>query len=128
MKAKKKKPKKKGKPGNSISILLPYWHGGTWVFDDPDKDLVKEAFVAGADAVITQAVKEKMPLAKAKKGFRLTFSAKEFPGFDIMLKWVEGNSCGNTYEFDGQQAWLCPALFKYFKTAPKKIFAKFDPV
>lgn len=31
---------------NSIMILQPYWHAGTWVFDDDAVGLVKEPVVS----------------------------------------------------------------------------------
>ena len=30
------------------------------------------------------------------------------------------------YEFN-QEGWLCPALFKYFKSAPREIYVKVEP-
>jgi hypothetical protein len=29
---------------NQILVIKPYWHLGTWVFDDPATDLVQEPF------------------------------------------------------------------------------------
>ena len=37
---------------NAICVIHPYKDQGTWVFDDPAVDLVKEPFVAGADEII----------------------------------------------------------------------------
>ena len=34
---------------NQILDIAPYWHAGTWVFDDPDRGLDKEPFVMDND-------------------------------------------------------------------------------
>ena len=41
---------------NSIMVIMPYWHAGTWVFDDEQAGLLKEPFVAGADEMLTCCV------------------------------------------------------------------------
>ena len=68
-------------------------------------------------------------LPSAEKGFRLLFSAAPFPGFTVRLQWRREEYGGNWYfspDFD-MEGWLCPALFKYFETAPKEIFVKAEP-
>ncbi len=37
---------------NVLSIIHPYKHNGTWVFDDERVGLDKEPFVSGADVII----------------------------------------------------------------------------
>jgi hypothetical protein len=37
---------------NQILVIKPYWHLGTWVFDDPATDLVQEPFVSGIPEMI----------------------------------------------------------------------------
>ncbi len=37
---------------NSINVIAPYKHLGMWIFDDERVGLVKEPFVAGADAMM----------------------------------------------------------------------------
>lgn len=108
---------------NAIFIISPYRYGGTWVFDDPDVGLVKEPFVAGIPQLIDKLVKD---IPDADKGFRLLFSSKPFPGHATKLIWRREQNGGNWYyseEFDSE-GWLCPALFKYFKKAPKEIYIK----
>ena len=39
-------------PQNALLIIHPYYHKEAWVFDDEEKGLVKEPFVAGADDFI----------------------------------------------------------------------------
>ena len=65
----------------------------------------------------------------AAQGFRLTFSARPFPGYTARLEWRREEYGGNwyysqDYEMEG---WLCPALFKYFKEAPPELYAKPEP-
>ena len=50
------------------------------------------------DALVTD-------IPDANKGFRLTFSAREFSGFQKKLTWVRGDSLGNYTlggDFDGR--------------------------
>lgn len=107
----------------SLLVIAPYRHAGTWVFDDASRGLDKEPFVAGIPQLIDKLVAD---IPDADKGFRLTFSAQEFPGYDDKLVWRREDRSGNWYFSEKLQAegWLCPALFKYFKTAPKEIYVK----
>jgi hypothetical protein len=43
---------------NSIMVIFPYKHQGTWVFDDEATGLVREPFVAGIDTMIDHLVKD----------------------------------------------------------------------
>ena len=67
-------------------------------------------------------------IPQADKGFRLTFSAQEFPGYQKKLTWVRGTSEGNWYRLDNppMEGWLCPALFRYYRKAPKVLYVKAD--
>src|SRR5262245_44048526 len=76
---------------NSIMVVNPYWYNGTWVFDDPAVGLKREPFVAGVPEMIDALVKD---VADARGGFRLLFSANEFPGYQKKLTWVRGESGG----------------------------------
>ena len=108
---------------NSISLIVPYLYEGIWVFDDPRVGLNKEPFVSGADTMIELLVAE---IPNADKGFRLLFSASPFPGFTSKLQWRREEYGGNWYfspDFN-MEGWLCPALFKYFETAPREIYVK----
>lgn len=112
---------------NSIQVIQPYWYNGTWVFDDPEKDLDKEPFVGGADTIITGLVLA-AGIAHPETGFKMIFSAGEFPGHQVVGDWVAEGDGGNWYKIRGteQEGWLCPALFKYFKEAPKTIYVKVE--
>jgi hypothetical protein len=112
---------------NVLMVIYPYKYRGQWVFDDDQVGLVKEPFVAGADVLIDMALKNK-GIKNADKGFRLVFSATKFPGHDVEFTRVREEADGWWYysvDFE-KEGWLCPALFKYFESAPKEIYAKFE--
>lgn len=125
---------------NAINTIYPYReHGVSWVFDDAQKDLYREAFVSGADDIIDILVRRLN--GKPDKGFKLTFAENEFPSYDVRLVWSKSESSGNTYvvtELRGKkgtlvdmvdlglaiEGWLCPALLRYFDKPPKSIYAR----
>jgi hypothetical protein len=108
---------------NSILVIHPYKSEGTWVFDDPHVGLVREPFVAGADTIIDRMV-EGIP--DAARGVTILFSAAPFPGSQFEFAWRREEFGGNWYFSPrfGMEGWLCPALFKYFTSAPERIFAQ----
>ena len=111
---------------NTISVIFPYKYEGQWVFDDDRAELVREPFVAGADTLIDRALAAKG--IHGDDGFQLTFSATEFPVYDYRFTWVREGDGGNWYhsqEFE-LEGWLCPALFKYFDSAPNELYTKFE--
>ena len=111
---------------NAIMVIQPYWHAGTWVFDDASKGLDKEPFVCGIPEIINLAVGD---IKDAQKGFRLLFSGQAFPGYTFKLVWKREETGGNWYsDSEGREGWLCPALFKYFSEAPKELYAKAEPI
>jgi hypothetical protein len=112
---------------NSIVVLQPYRHAGMWVFDDAATGLVQEPFVAGIPEMIDEIVKE---FSHAENGFRMLFSATPFPGYQVKLEWRREEMGGNWYysQRHKSEGWLCPALFKYFETAPKEIYVKAEPL
>ena len=115
--------KKNQASDNSLFLICPYRYQGTWVFDDPNVGLVREPFVAGIPEMIDELTKD---IPDAEKGFRLLFSATPFPDYTIKLVWRRRELGGNWYyseDYDSE-GWLCPALFKYFKKAPKEIYVK----
>jgi len=111
---------------NALLVIAPYKYQGTWVFDDPAVGLLREPFIAGIDTMIDKAV---AGIPNAEKGFRAIFSASHFPGADFKLEWRREESDGNWYYSDQFQmeGWLCPALLKYFPTAPPQIYVKVEP-
>ena len=107
---------------NALMVIFPYQHEGTWVFDDAAVDLVKEPFVFGVPEMIDNLVND---IPSANEGFKLIFSKKPFPSYQRKLTWLREECEGNWYTIDGNdEGWLCPALFKYFDTAPQEIFVK----
>ena len=96
------------------------------MFDDSARGLLREPFVSGIPEIIDKLV---VDVPDAEKGFRLTFSARDFPGRDDKLLWRREQGGGNWYYSEKCQTegWLCPALMKYFKEAPKEIYVKAEP-
>lgn len=117
-------PKRGGSvPANALIVIAPYRHAGTWVFDDPSAGLVREPFVAGVPEMIDYLTKG-MP--GATNGFRMLFSARPFPGYQKKLTWLRGDMGGNYYRMEDptMEGWICPAMFRYYKTAPKELYVK----
>jgi len=112
---------------NSILVIAPYRHQGTWVFDDASAGLVQEPFIAGVPEMIDVLVSD---IPDADDGFRLLFSAQPFPGHKKKLTWLRGDSGGNYYSLDAppMEGWICPAMFKYYSTAPKNLYVKAEPM
>ena len=110
---------------NAIMIIRPYRHEGAWVFDDDRFGLIREPFVLGASEII-DAILAKVGIADAEGGFRLLFSADPIPDHHAELIWEQADSGGNWYRLaDGSmRGWLCPALFHYFKKAPRRIYCR----
>ena len=112
---------------NSILVIQPYWHSGTWVFDDPAVGLTREPFVSGIPEIINRLVTH---IPDARSGFRLLFAATPFPGAQKFDR-VRADYGGTWYCTAGDpktEGWLCPALFKYFPEAPETIYAKAEPL
>ena len=111
---------------NSLFVIVPYKYEGMWVFDDAAVGLSKEPFIAGIDTMIDKVVAN---IPNAERGFRAIFSAAPFPGADFKLEWRREESGGNWYYSDQfkMEGWLCPALLKYFPSAPREIYVKVEP-
>ncbi|MES2572574.1 MAG: DUF6717 family protein, partial [Verrucomicrobiota bacterium] len=94
-----------------------------WVFDDPSVGLRQEPFVSGADTIIDVLTAE---IPGAANGFKLLFSAHPFPGYTARFLRVRPEHDGNWYSWLEQEmeGWLCPALFKYFESAPEELYVK----
>lgn len=111
------------KTQNSLFVINPYFDDSlkSWVFDDPDRGLHKEALVQGADLLCEM-------LHQKYGDFSASFSAGEIPNADlIMCRTTEGDyEAGTWYKerHTGMDAWLCPALFQYFDDAPATIYVK----
>jgi len=108
---------------NHLLVIEPYRHAGTWVFDDPRVGLQREPFVRGIPEMIDRLVAD---LPAAEQGFRLIFSAADFPGHEMHLLRVRDESGGTWYRAEGyrMEGWLCPALFRYFDEAPAELYVR----
>ncbi|VAW64336.1 hypothetical protein MNBD_GAMMA11-902 [hydrothermal vent metagenome] len=103
-------------------IIYPYKYEGTWVFDELDIGLIKEPFVFGIPEMLDTLVAD---IKDASEGFKLIFSKKPFPGYQFKLTWIKEEYEGNWYRLNNtHEGWLCPALLKYFESAPAEIFTK----
>lgn len=111
---------------NQILVISPYKRAGTWVFDDPAVGLEAEPFVAGIPEMMDRLV---VHLENAEAGFRCLFSAP-FPGAMVTLQRQHEELGGWWYFSSDYDAtgWLCPALFKYFDTAPGQLFIRAEPL
>lgn len=106
----------------AVFTIFPYRHDSAWVFDDDRVGLVKEPFVSGIDLMIDRMT---VGIPNAAAGFRLDFSTQPFDGWQKSLTWRRADPVeGNWYraDDDGSEGWLCPALFWYFPSAPRKIY------
>ena len=111
---------------NAIHVIAPYKHEGMWVFDDPRVGLVQEPFVAGADTMIDEVV---AGIPDAESGFTMVFSSSSFPGHRYRLDWLREEGGGHWYysaDLD-LEGWLCPALFQYFRDAPRELYVQVRP-
>jgi hypothetical protein len=113
--------------GNILIVIEPYWHQSTWVFDDESVGLDKEPFVKGVPEMIDYLVKD---IANARSGFRLLFSSVPFPSYQLELTRVKEEYGGYWYRAKDESAegWFCPALFRYFETAPETIYVKAESI
>jgi hypothetical protein len=111
---------------NALLVIHPYKHDGVWVFDDPAVGLVQEPFVAGADVILDKLTAD---IPNAADGVTVLFSATPFPGAKHEFHWRREEYGGHWYSSPdlGLEGWLCPALFKYFATAPDRIYAEVRP-
>jgi len=104
-----------------LFTIYPYFFKKTWVFDNKKLNLDKEAFVQGADVIIEYISHY---IEGAKDGFALTFSSERMINSHYSLTFIKSEMGGSWYQLDGTdlQGWLCPALFKFFPTAPERIY------
>jgi len=113
---------------NSIFILEPTRNAyGIWSFDDANTGLVKEPFVGDTNILIDNMVLEAgYKLESAANGIALLFSPDPFQGYQSEIYLIETTPWGSTYVNDKWdiEPWLCPALYKYFPEAPKRLFSQ----
>ena len=92
-----------------------------WAFDDAMAGLVQEPFVCGVPEMIEQWTRD---IPGAESGFTLLFSSVPFPSYQAELLRLREEFGGNWYRESstGMEGWLCPALYKYFESAPERRF------
>ena len=114
---------------NGMQVIFPFKDNGVWMFDDERKQLVREPFVCGIPEMVDLLVAD---IEDADGGFALYFSDRRFPGYRLKVDLVAPEAGGNWYKLtvDGTEmkGWLCPALFKFFETAPATIYAKAEAI
>jgi hypothetical protein len=113
--------------GNSILVIEPYRHAGTWVFDDEQVGLRKEPFISGVPEILDKMVAD---IPGAEKGFRLLFAAQDFPGSTHKFLLRRPDKGGHWYYSPKykMEGWLCPSLLKYFRHAPRILYGKAEPL
>jgi hypothetical protein len=115
--------------GNQIFTIAPYAWQGMWVFDDAERDVLREPFVGGVPTIINVFLAQH-GLAGADR-FVCQFSADPFPGVQLVLQHVGADQGGEVYRVEvlGEvlQGWFCPCLYKYFPEAPDLIFVRLMP-
>ncbi len=103
------------------------------VFDDETTHLHEEPFVLGATEAVSRLVEIK-EIPEASKGFSVTFSGDGFDGHDAELEWLRadpsgtGNRYSPTLAGERFERWLCPALFCYFNSTPRRIYVRAEPL
>ena len=112
---------------NQIMVIRPYLYENTWVFDDPDVGLQKEALIAGIPEIIMAAAQD-AKIENPQAGISVKFSADPFPGYTVKLDKCGAEYNGTWYEWKDKnlKGWLCPALFRYFDTAPDSIYCSLE--
>ncbi len=108
-----------------MKTIYPYRHDGQWVFDDPAVGLVKEPLIAGADVLLDSTVAEARQRRPAAGGrVCVRFSTRPFGGAE-RLDWRRSDGHDGNYYYSARhqlEAWLCPQLYKYFRTAPRHLY------
>ena len=113
------------------SVKLYKLNNTQWVFDDPNKKIVAEAFVAGADTMIDKIIGE----YDENLSYTLQFSTSDYPG-SKMIEYIPLNEAikrsdilevtdtGSWWESseDNHVMWLCDTLDEYIGIDDKTIF------
>ena len=96
-----------------------------WVFDDPERNIIAEAFVAGADTKAVDSILEHGYL-DPEGDLILLFSTKFFPPNDdtykITISHKPEPGGGTSYNYNDHDLWLCDTLLDYYKKPPKQIY------
>jgi hypothetical protein len=104
--------------GNAIFTISTRSENGVLLFDDPERGILREPFIGGADTILIRAA---LAAGQNPAAFPLHFSQYPFPRSTTAIK-VREKCGGATYLVNGLEGWLCPATLKYFDSYPEKIF------
>jgi hypothetical protein len=127
------------------AVHLYKLYGIQWVFDDPSKKIVAEAFVSGADTLIDKIITEKFGNPDDNTWFNdnyiMRFSGNDFPGSHCIeyqpreglrnnsidlkegMEIVDSGSYWVYNEDEGEHLlWLCETLDEYFGDDDKLLF------
>ena len=110
---------------NSIRTIAPYRNEyGVWAFDDAVTGLIREPFVGEVNDMLDRLTAH---IAGARQGVLCLFSSEPFPGWQACLEWTgeDLSGVGNNYRLGQVEGWLCPALLRYFESAPMRIYVAF---
>jgi hypothetical protein len=102
---------------------------GVWNFTDDARGLLREPLVAGIPAIVDKHIARlHLNYTQSRKGLYVVFSDAQFPTATLSLTKVRDEFGGATYraDNDGDEGWLCPALLKFFDTAPDRIWISMD--
>ena len=113
------------------SVKLYKLNNIQWVFDDPNKGIVAEALVAGADLMIDKIIGG----YDEDLAYTLQFSTKDYPGSKMITlvqgqdarndkripQWTETGSWWECKE-DDHVMWLCDTLDEYIEIEDEVIF------
>lgn len=120
--------------------IKPYWQHNAWVFDDERVGLLAEPLVGNINMMVDYMLLEKiidarspesrasaLSLCRRNPNFTLTFTDTA-TAIDNALKLdlLRSSLSGSDYFCSkyGLEGWLCPALFLYYPTAPKALYAE----
>ena len=132
---------------SGLMTIQPYWHEGSWVFDDEYVGLEKEPLEGrfegelgalmelervlvegegGLSGMINYLVKD---IPNAREGFLLLLSSQPFAGYQAELTRLRKELGGWTYKAKdyGVEPWLPSTLLGYFETTPELLYVKAEP-
>ncbi|OGN97956.1 MAG: hypothetical protein A2Z77_08930 [Chloroflexi bacterium RBG_13_51_36] len=129
---------------NVLNVIQAYWYANCWVFDDASRGLGKESLEGrfeaelreikvlarlvggGVTKMIDYLVKD---IPNAREGFVLLFSSQPFAGCQVELDRIAEEDGGCLYRGKNHsvEAWLSPALLRYFETTPESLYMKAKP-
>lgn len=116
---------------NAIFTLTFYRHHGQWVFDDPARGIQLEPLVSGADVLFD--VLSGRDLDDTITRCTVNFSTTPIPGHEVAAKFIGSEMEGSVYQVTVCKTnadiidfrfWLCPALFAYYRRAPKTLYVQ----